>query len=53
MKTAEAKQILLNNVGIDRIIETHKAYDYVQFIVSRGGDICTYRIYDDGDTCEK
>ena len=39
--------------GMDYILETVPTSDYVRIIGSTGGDICTYRIYDDGSVFEK
>lgn len=53
MDKEEAIKTLKAHVGYDRILETSSCCDYYQFIVIHGGDVYTYRVYDDGDICEK
>ena len=38
---------------LDYIIDYHTAPDFVEVIGSMGGDVITYRIYDDGSIYEK
>lgn len=49
----KAKERLFNNTPADRILESVIMPEYVDFIVTCGGDACTYRIYDDGRIGEK
>ena len=49
----KAKERLFNNTPADRILKSVIMPEYVDFIVTCGGDACTYRIYDDGRIGEK
>lgn len=36
--------------------ELLKVYDYgdcIEFVVNRWGDICTFRVYNNGEVCER
>ena len=33
-------------LGIDYVIDEYHTSDMSEFVVSRGGDVCTYRVYD-------
>ncbi len=50
-KTAEARRkYLLDNTGIDRIIETCDVVrDFTDFITTQGGDVVKYRVYGTSD----
>ena len=48
-----AKKCLFNNTPADRILDAVIMPDYVDFIVTCGGDACKYRISDDGRIGEK
>lgn len=37
----------------DYIIETYEAPDFVQIVGSQGGDVKTFRFYDNGSVCQK
>lgn len=39
-------EFLDENIDFDYIIDTYKTLDFTEFVVSRGGDVCTYRVYD-------
>ena len=38
---------------LDYIMETYPTADFVEIVGSVGGDIVTYRVYDDGSMYEK
>lgn len=41
---------ILNNTGIDYILEAYETPDFIEFICKMGGDTITYRAYDkDGE----
>lgn len=44
---------LLQEDGIEEIIETHETPDYVQVHGKTGGDYVTFRVYNDGRIYEK
>lgn len=44
----EAQKILDEEIGYDYIIEAHETPDFYEFIVSMGGDILRFRVYNDG-----
>ena len=48
-----AQNLLLNEHGVDYILDCVTTPDYVQCVCSMGGDIITYRVYDDGTVVEK
>ena len=52
-KGIKAQNLLLNEHGVDYILECFTAPDYVQCVCSIGGDIFTYRVYDNGTVVEK
>ena len=38
---------------LDYILETVSALDFVEVVGLVGGDVVTYRVYNDGSVCEK
>lgn len=38
---------------LDYILETVPALDFVEIVGRVGGDVVTYRVYNDGSVCEK
>lgn len=44
MDTKKAIDCLLDERGVDYIIETYSAPDYVECVCSIGGDVVTYRV---------
>ena len=38
---------------LDYIVETVSALDFVEIVGRVGGDVVTYRVYNDGSVCEK
>lgn len=38
---------------LDYILETVPALDFVEIVGHVGGDVVTYRVYNDGSVCEK
>jgi len=51
-RIARAQDAALDR-GLDYIIETHSASDFVEVVGSMGGDVITLRIYDDGLMTER
>lgn len=49
----KAQNLLLNERGVDYIIDCNETPDFVQCICSIGGDVVTFRVYDDGTTTQK
>ena len=49
----KAQNLLLNEHGVDYILECHETPDYVQCVCSMRGDIITYRVYNNGTVVEK
>ena len=38
---------------LDYILESVPALDFVEIVGNVGGDVVTYRVYNDGSVCEK
>lgn len=49
----KAQNLLLNERGVDYIIECDSTPDFVQCVCSIGGDVVTFRVYDDGTIAQK
>ena len=45
-RTKKAIEYLLEEQGVDYVIETHSAPDFVECVCSIGGDVVTFRVYD-------
>lgn len=45
MSRKEAVEKLFNETPADYILEEYESPDFFQFVVSCGGDCCTYRIF--------
>ena len=45
-RTKKAIEYLMDNRGIDYVLETHSAPDFVECVCSIGGDVITFRVYD-------
>lgn len=45
-RTKKAVEYLIENDGIDYVLETHLAPDFVECVCSIGGDVITLRVYD-------
>lgn len=45
-RAQEAVNYLLEERGIDYVLETHTAPDFVECVCSIGGDVITFRVYD-------
>ena len=45
-RTNRAVEYLLDERGVDYIVDTYTTSDFVECVCSIGGDIVTYRIYD-------
>ena len=53
MTVKKAKEILFTQTPADKILETYKDKDFVEFITKCGGDVVVYRIYNNGTIGEK
>ena len=53
MTVKKAKEILFNQTGADKIIDTYKANDFVEFVAKCSGDTVTFRIYNNGSVFER
>jgi hypothetical protein len=53
MTIKKAKAILFDKTPIEVIISSTQTKDYIQFVGKVGGDVLTYRIYNDGRISEK
>lgn len=49
----KAKQRVQSECGIDRVIETIPTKDFVEVVGTKGGDIITFRVYNDGKITER
>lgn len=49
----EAKKIIFNQTPTDRIIDSYETKEFWEFVCRAGGDVLTYRLYDDGMICER
>lgn len=45
-RTEKAIEYLMDNRGIDYVLETHSAPDFVECVCSIGGDVITFRVYE-------
>lgn len=52
-KIKKAQDILLNERGVDYIMDCYSTPSFVQCVCSIGGDIITFRVHDDGTVTEK
>lgn len=43
----------LNKIDCSNLYDYYDAGDFVELVVNRYGDTCTYRVYNNGDICEK
>lgn len=48
-----AQELLLNERGVDYIMECDSTPDFVQCVCSIGGDVVTFRVYDNGTITQK
>ena len=48
MQFTKAEKLLYEEIGYDYIIEAHETPDFYEFIVSMGGDILRFRVYNNG-----
>ena len=53
MKKEEAIKKAKQEYGLEKIFEAYRVYDYVQVTGTTGGDVLTFRFYDDGDIVER
>jgi hypothetical protein len=49
----EAKKILFEKTPADRVVDSYEDRSFWEFTCRAGGDVLTYRIYDDGDVTER
>lgn len=45
-RTQKAVLYLLKERGVDYVLETHTAPDFIECVCSIGGDVITFRVYD-------
>lgn len=43
----------LSKIDCSKLYDYYDAGDFVELVVSRYGDTCTYRVYNNGDIVEK
>ena len=53
MTVKKAKEFLFNQTPADKILDTYKDKDFVEFVTKCGGDVVVYRIYNNGTIGEK
>lgn len=53
MTEAEVKRIIATRTPIDIIISVYKDRDYTEVIGTAGGDVLTYRVYNNGTIGER
>lgn len=44
----KAQDILLEERGLDYVVDCYETPDFVEVVGNIGGDVVTYRVYDDG-----
>ena len=44
---------IMRKTGLDKILNTYRAKDFVEVIGQKGGDVYTYRIYNNGSITER
>ena len=47
------KKIVFEKTPIDKIIDYYKTMQFIEVTGRAGGDVLTYRIYNDGSVCER
>ena len=52
-RTTKAKSILLNDYGLDKILDVYDAGNFVEVVGRKGGDVLTFRVYNNGEICER
>lgn len=43
----------LEKLSYSELIKVYEYKDCVEVVVNRWGDVCTYRVYDNGEVCER
>lgn len=43
----------LKQIDYSKLYDYYNGKDFVELVLSRYGDTCTYRVYDNGDICEQ
>ena len=44
----KVQNYILDNTGVDYVLEVYEALDFVELVCKEGGDTITYRAYDKG-----
>ena len=52
-KLPKRVKVALNKIDCSKLYDYFDAGDFVELVVSRYGDTCTYRVYNNGDIVEK
>lgn len=45
------KKQALSKIHYDRVLEAYQTNDFWEFVISIGGDVITYRVYNNGSVC--
>ena len=53
MSMEEAKDILWESTPADTILDIYQTGSYIEFTCRAGGDVCTYRVYNNGTITER
>ncbi len=53
MSIDEARDILFESTSVTQILDTYKDQSFVEFTCRAGGDVVTYRVYNDGEITER
>ena len=53
MSMEEAKDILWESTPADTILDIYLTGSYIEFTCRAGGDVCTYRVYNNGTITER
>ncbi len=51
--TTEEKKALKQIPDFSKLLSVGHGYDFIEFVVNRFGDINTYRVYKNGQVCER
>lgn len=49
MNTQKAYEYLLENSGLEYVIDTYRTPNFIEVVGSIGGDVLTFRVYEDKD----
>lgn len=53
IKLSKRAKALLKKCGHGELLSAYEGKDFCEFIISEGGDVMTFRVYDDGRVYEK